>query len=79
MLLTSRGFVRGYWRVRVVVVAEKPRAIVVLFARSRGPVVLVVVLIVCTLILGRRVIFMRWRGIRVDAESYLLVVVISGV
>jgi hypothetical protein len=60
-------------------VAEKPRAIVVLFARSRSQVVLVVVLIVCTLILGRRVIFMRRRGIRVDAESYLLVVVISGV
>ena len=77
MLLTSRGFVRGYWRVGVMV-AEKPRAIVVLFARSRSPVVLVVVLIVCTLILGRRVIFMRRRGIRVDTESYLLVVVISG-
>ena len=60
-------------------VAEKPHAIVVLFARSRGPVVLVVVLVVCAFVLGRRVIFVGWRGVRVDTESYLLVVVISGV
>ena len=56
-------------------VAKKPRTLVVLFARSRSPVVLVVVLIICALVLGRRMIFVVWRSVLVDAESYLLVVV----
>jgi hypothetical protein len=78
MLRTGCGFVRGYWWVRVVI-AKKPRALVVLFARSRGLVILVVVLVVCAFVLGRWVIFVMWRSVRSEAEPCLLVIVISGV
>ena len=60
-------------------VAKKPRAFVVLLARSRSLVVVVVVLIVCAFILGRWMIFVIWRSLSVDAEPCLLVIVISEV
>jgi hypothetical protein len=78
MLLTSCGFVRGYWRVGVVV-AQEPRALVVLFARSRGLVTLAIVLIVCAFVLGRWVIFVMWRSVRFETEPCLFVIVIFGV
>ena len=78
MLLTGCGFVRWYGRIGVVV-AKKPRALIVLFACSRGLVVVIVVLIVCTFVLRRWVIFVMWRSLSVDAEPCLLVIVISEV
>ena len=60
-------------------VAKKPRAFVVLLARSRSLVVVVVVLIVCAFILGRWMIFVIWRSLSVDAEPCLLVIIISEV
>ena len=78
MLFPGRSFVRWYGWVGAVV-AKKPRAFVVLLARSRSLVVVVVVLIVCAFILGRWMIFVIWRSLSVDAEPCLLVIIISEV
>lgn len=59
-------------------VAQKPRALVVLFASSWGLVVFVVVLIICAFVLGRWMVFVMWRSVRLEAEPCLLVIVISG-
>jgi len=60
-------------------VAKKPRAFVVLFARAWSLVILIVVLIVCAFVLGRRMIFVMRMSVCVEAESGLFVIVIPTV